>query len=63
MTLMTTYYLDFKYPADELEKYISAAGFFTIMLRNSDIVHYEPVDATDFEAWLDENGVTDIRSP
>jgi hypothetical protein len=56
-------YPDFKYSVGELKKYITgASGFFSIMLKNGDIISHQPEDASGFRAWLDKNGVIDVQS-
>ncbi|WP_262919263.1 hypothetical protein [Niabella hibiscisoli] len=34
------YYHGFEYSSDELYKYIEAAGVFTILLKNGNVVHF-----------------------
>lgn len=56
------HYPDFKYSAGELSKFLAATEFFTIMLKNGDIVHFTPKNVNEFRKWLLENKVQDIRT-
>ncbi|SDW51381.1 hypothetical protein SAMN05444410_103165 [Hydrobacter penzbergensis] len=55
-------YPDFEYTAGQLSKFLAATEFFTIMLKNGDIVHFTPKNVNEFRKWLLENKVQDIRS-
>lgn len=55
------YFKGFEYRADELKKYLYAAGIFTISLTDSSIVHFEPEDVRAFETWLKHHKVGDLR--
>ena len=56
-----SYFPGFDYPASDLLKFIAAAEFFTIMLKNGEIVHFATADPTEFQDWLLQNNVKDIR--
>lgn len=56
------YYPDFEYTAGQLVKFLAASEFFTIMLKNGDIIHFTPKDVNDFEKWLEKNNIPSIRS-
>lgn len=55
-------YPNFEYLAEEVKKYLSTSGFFTIMLKNGKIIHHFPEDMNNFQTWLEQNEVVDIRS-
>lgn len=55
-------YPDFEYTAGELSKFLAASDFFTIMLKNGDIIHFTPKDVTAFQKWLEKNNIPSIRS-
>lgn len=56
------YYPDFDYAAGELFKFLAASDFFTIMLKNGNIIHFIPKDANAFREWLEKNKISNIRS-
>ncbi|MGV6946430.1 hypothetical protein [Sphingobacterium sp. CZ-2] len=56
-----TYFPNFEYPASEVSKYICILKDFTLMLNNGDIVKFTPDNEHAFKAWLDNNGVENIR--
>jgi hypothetical protein len=47
----------------QLKKYIQAYKVFTILLTDGRIVHYQPQNVTDFQNWLLQHGIEDLRSP
>lgn len=55
-------YPDFEYTAGELSKFLAASDFFTIMLKNGDIIHFAPKDVEAFQKWLEGNNIRSIRS-
>ncbi|MBN9484562.1 MAG: hypothetical protein J0H46_14500 [Bacteroidetes bacterium] len=56
------HYPEFRYRAGQLSKFLAASDFFTIMLKNGDIVHFTPKDMSDFKEWLEQNNIPDIRA-
>ncbi|HRO41724.1 MAG TPA: hypothetical protein PL009_02760 [Flavipsychrobacter sp.] len=58
----TDHYPDFEYTAGQLVKFLAASEFFTIMLKNGDIVHFFPKDVASFLKWLEKNNITNMRS-
>ncbi|MBO9594429.1 MAG: hypothetical protein J7599_16115 [Niabella sp.] len=52
----------FNIPYAELEKYIEAAGIFTIMLKNGSIIHFKPEYIQKFHAWLAFHCITNLKS-
>ncbi|RKD15133.1 hypothetical protein BCY91_06320 [Pelobium manganitolerans] len=56
------HYPDFGYTAGQLAKFLAASDFFTIMLKNGDIIHFTPKDVTAFRRWLEQNKIPNIRS-
>lgn len=55
-------YSGFHYPASELSKFLAAADFFTIMLKDGRIIHFTPDDANSFQHWLLLNKIIDMRT-
>ncbi|MBD3748605.1 MAG: hypothetical protein IE931_03835 [Sphingobacteriales bacterium] len=55
-------YPDFDYAAAELFKFLAACDFFTILLKNGDIIHFTPTDVEAFKKWLEKNKIPNIRS-
>ncbi len=56
------HYPDFEYTAGQLSKFLAASDFFTIMLKNCDIIHFTPKDVGAFQKWLEKNNIPSIRS-
>lgn len=56
------HYPDFDYTAGQLSKFLAASDFFTIMLKNGDIIHFTPKDVPAFKQWLEKNKIANIRS-
>ncbi len=56
------HYPDFEYTAGQLFKFLAASDFFTIMLKNGDIIHFAPKNVSGFQKWLEENNIPSIRS-
>ncbi len=57
-----SHYPDFEYAAEQLSKFLAASEFFTIMLKNGDIIHFTPTDVLAFQKWLEKNKIPSIRS-
>ncbi|OJZ06478.1 MAG: hypothetical protein BGP15_04345 [Sphingobacterium sp. 40-24] len=57
----STCFPNFEYPASEVFKYICILKDFTLMLHSGDTVKFTPDDEYAFKAWLDNNGVKNIR--
>lgn len=55
------HYQGFSYPCKDLVKFVNTLGIFTIMLKNGNIVHFQPDNITDFRQWLLENNIEDIK--
>ncbi|HNP24850.1 MAG TPA: hypothetical protein PKK99_05060 [Bacteroidia bacterium] len=55
------HYPKFEYTAGQLSKYLAASDFFTIMLKNGDIIHFTPKDVAAFRKWLEKNNIPNIR--
>ncbi|ASZ09609.1 hypothetical protein KTO58_27995 [Chitinophaga pendula] len=53
---------NFDYNAEQLSKFLAASDFFTIMLKNGDIIHFTPKDVPAFMQWLGKNKIPNIRS-
>lgn len=58
----SSHYPGFDYPANQIFKFLAALDFFTIMLRNGEIVHYKALDVSSFSQWLIDNNIPDIRT-
>lgn len=58
----SSYYPGFDYPASQILKFLAALDFFTLMLKNGDIVHYTATDIKSFSQWLADNNIPDIRT-
>ena len=56
------HYPNFDYTAEQLSKFLAASDFFTIMLKNGDIIHFTPKDVPAFTKWLEKNKIANIRS-
>lgn len=55
-------YPGFEYSAQNLSKFIAVLDFFTIMLKDGNIIHFTPDDADSFRHWLLLNKITDMRT-
>lgn len=55
-------YPDFNYTAGQLAKFLAASDFFTIMLKDGDIIHFTPKDVAAFQKWLEQNNIPSIRT-
>lgn len=55
-------YPGFEYSAGQLLKFLAATDFFTVMLKNGDIIHFTPKDIPAFKKWLEKNKIANIRS-
>lgn len=58
----SSYYPGFDYPANQILKFLAALDFFTIMLKNGEIVHYTAPDVKSFSQWLSDNNIPNIRT-
>lgn len=58
----SSHYPGFKHPANQVLKFLAALDFFTIMLKNGDIVHYVASDVKAFRKWLTDNNIPDVRA-
>lgn len=54
-------YPDFKHEACDLKKYIEASGLFSILLKCGAIIHYRPLCAADFRAWLSSHNIDSVN--
>lgn len=59
---VSSHYPGFDYPANQIFKFLAVLDFFTIMLKNGEIVHYTAPDVSSFRQWLIDNNIPDIRS-
>lgn len=51
----------FDHPIDAVVKFLATTEFFTLMLKNGEIVHFSPDDPAAFRKWLRGHRVPDIR--
>ncbi len=58
----SSHYSGFDYPANQIFKFLAALDFFTIMLKNGQIVHYTTTDVTSFSQWLTDNNIPNVRA-
>lgn len=55
-------YPGFAYSAKELYQFLVAGGsYFTIILEDGDIVHFDAPNRDDFLDWLNAHQIQDIR--
>lgn len=57
-----THYPDFQFKPEQLARYIEAAGTFSLLFKDGNIVHFTAPDPAEFRKWLDEQGVVNIRN-
>ena len=57
----TDYFPGFDYLASDLLKFLTSSDFFTILLKNGNIIHFTTEDEMLFKKWLIDNDVVDIR--
>jgi hypothetical protein len=62
MNTVNNTYPALKFPASELSAFGFISNFFSISLRNGNIIHFMPDDVESFYNWLLEHGVRDIRN-
>ena len=55
------YYQGFNYSCTHLVKFANSFDLFTIMLRNGQIVHFQPDNISEFREWLLKNNIEDIK--
>ena len=55
-------YPNFEHTAEKLKKFLRAKGTFTILLTDKTIIHHHPKDSEDFQKWLAENEIEDLRN-
>jgi hypothetical protein len=58
----SSHYPGFDYPANQIVKFLAALDFFTIILKNGDVVHFKALDVTSFSQWLLDHNIPDIRT-
>jgi len=58
----SSHYPGFDYPANQIFKFLSALDYFTIMLKDGQIVHYTAPDVNAFRQWLTDNNIPDMRT-
>ncbi|MBZ4192253.1 hypothetical protein [Niabella beijingensis] len=51
---------EFEYGHSQLNKVIESSGFFTIMLKTGEIVHFLPQSAEEFRQWLYSHNIKNI---
>lgn len=58
----SSHYPGFDYPANQIFNFLSALDYFTIMLKDGQIVHYTASDVNAFLQWLTDNNIPDMRT-
>lgn len=58
----SSHYPGFDYPANQIFKFLAALDFFTIILKNGEVVHYKASDILSFSQWLTDNNISNIRT-
>jgi len=58
----SSHYPGFDYPANQIFKFLAALDFFTIILKNGEVVHYKASDILSFSQWLTDNNIPNIRT-
>ena len=58
----SSHYPGFDYPANQIFKFLAAFDYFTIMLKDGQIVHYKAKDVKSFSQWLADNNIPDMRT-
>ena len=58
----SSHYPGFDYPANQVFKFLAALDFFTIILKNGEVVHYKASDILSFSQWLTDNNISNIRT-
>lgn len=61
MKTTSEHFPGFAYSVKELYQYIAVADLFTIILDNGDIIKFTPNRPEEFEQWLLDNGIGNIR--
>ena len=59
---VSSHYPGFDYPANQIFKFLAALDFFTIILKNGEVVHYKASDILSFRQWLTDNNISNIRT-
>lgn len=57
-----SHYPGFDYPANQIFKFLAALDYFTIILKNGEIVHFKASDVNSFLKWLTDNNIPNIRA-
>jgi len=53
---------EFEYGHTQLNKFVEAAGYFTILLKSGEIIHFSPEHPEEFREWLHIHKVADIKT-
>jgi len=62
MSTESNKYPSLDYTSDMLVRYLATAGIFTILLRNGEVINFEPADTNDFENWLQKHKIENLRA-
>lgn len=55
-------YPGFPYPAGRVKRFAQSNQFFTLLIKDADVLHYEPDDADAFRQWLIAHRVPDAKA-
>ena len=55
------YYEGLEHAAKNIQKFVAAAGMFTLSMKDGKIIHHTPKDPVAFRTWLLAHNVKDIR--
>ena len=59
--LINSRYEDLTPDIKEISKFASAAGIFTLLLKNGKIMHFIPKDGEKFRRWLVFHNIADAK--
>lgn len=54
-------YPNFSYLPIQIHKFVEAAGIFTLLLKDGNIIHHVPDEVTNFKNWLLANNIPDVK--
>jgi len=52
----------FDYTAEEITRFKETIEFFSLMLKDGQVIHYTPLDIDDFRNWLLQNAIPDVAA-
>ena len=57
-----SYFPGFEYSASEVVKFKASSDFFTILLKDGEIIHFSPQTYALFKQWLIDNNAKEIKN-